>query len=89
MDGQMFSVTATPQGFLAVGPSGGRGCLGGMWTSSDGSTWQCDASDARFKEFGPYAAAASGTVVVAVGLADPGTDDSGAPTGAAWSRTLH
>jgi hypothetical protein len=85
-DGQMFSVTLTPQGFLAVGPSGG--CLGGMWSSTDGRSWRCDASDSRFKGFGPYAAAASDAVVVAVGLTDQGTNDSGAYRGAAWSRTL-
>ncbi len=79
IDGQMFSVTATPDGFLATGPSGGTSCLGGIWASTDGRAWRCDASSPQFKGFGPYAAAASDTVEVAVGL--HGT------TGAVWYRT--
>jgi hypothetical protein len=86
VDGQMFSVTATPDGFLATGPSGGRSCLGGIWASTDGRAWRCVASSKSFKGFGPYAAAASETVEVAVGLTDAGWDEEsgdGMP-GAAW-----
>lgn len=78
-DGQVFGVASTPDGFLATGPAGGRSCLGGIWASTDGRAWRCDASSSRFKGFGPYAAAASDTVEVAVGL-------RGIP-GAVWYRT--
>ena len=89
IDGQMFSVTATPDGFLAVGPSGGKGCLGGIWGSSDGRVWRCEATHKRFKGFGPYAAAASDTVQVALGLTDAGWDEgsSDGMPGSAWYRT--
>jgi hypothetical protein len=86
-DGQAFSVAATPDRFLATGPSGG--CLGGIWATTDGRAWQCEASDARFEGFGPYAAAASDAVEVAVGLTSSGEAPSGAALGAAWSRVLH
>ena len=89
VDGQAFSVTATPHGFLATGPSGGRSCLGGIWASTNGRAWRCVASNKRFTGFGPYAAAASDTVDVAVGLTDAGWDEEsgdGMP-GAVWYRT--
>jgi hypothetical protein len=87
-EGQMTGVTATPDGFLAVG--GSIGCLGGIWSSTDGRAWRCEASNKKFQGFGPYAAAASDTVEVAVGLTDAGWDENsgdGMP-GAAWYRTL-
>ncbi len=86
--GQVFSVATTPEGFLATGPSGEQSCLGGIWASSDGRDWSCVASDSMFAGFGPYAAAASSSCEVAVGLeslADP--PPAGLP-GAVWQRTL-
>ena len=90
VDGQVFSATTTPIGFHATGPSGGDGCRGGIWTSTDGRAWRCDATVAAFEGFGPYAAAANDDVVVAVGLTSARVDDDapdGLP-GAAWFRTL-
>jgi hypothetical protein len=84
LDGTMFSVATTPTGFLATG--GSPGCLGGIWASTDGRAWRCVASDAAFAGFGPYAAAASSSVEVAVGLTDaPEPHDAGLP-GAVWWR---
>jgi len=87
--GQIFDVASTIDGFLATGPSGGASCLGGIWASSDGHAWRCVASAVGFHGFGPYAAAASDTVEVAVGLTDAGyaeNSDAGLP-GAVWYRT--
>ena len=86
--GQVFSVAATVSRFLATGPSGDGSCLGGIWASSDGAGWACEATDQAFAGFGPYAAAGSPTIEVAVGLTSVGWDDSsgqGLP-GAAWWR---
>ena len=88
-DGQVFGVATTIDGFLATGPSGGTSCLGGIWRSADGRAWRCDASAAAFQGFGPYAAAASDTVEVTVGLTHAGWDENsgaGMP-GAVWYRT--
>ena len=86
--GQVFGLTSTPDGFLATGPSGADSCLGGMWQSTDGRAWTCVASDPAFAGFGPYAAAASSSVVVAVGLDTSGPDsDLGFP-GAVWRKQL-
>jgi hypothetical protein len=88
IDGQVFSATSTPNGLLAVGPSGA--CLGGIWSSADGMAWTCEATDAAFTGFGPYAAAASSTIEVAVGLTSAGWDESGdlGMPGSIWVRTL-
>ena len=89
-DGQVFSATTTPAGFLATGPSGADSCLGGIWASTDGRRWRCDAAASAFAGFGPYAAAANDAVVVAVGLTSAGVDEEspdGLP-GAAWVRPL-
>ena len=87
--GQVFSVTSTPLGFLATGPSGDTSCLGGIWESIDGRTWTCTASGSKFAGFGPYAAAASTSVIVAVGLDGSGPEsDQGLP-GAVWWKPLH
>jgi hypothetical protein len=88
--GQVFSVAATPFGFLAVGPSGADSCLGGIWSSIDGRAWRCEASAPGFEGFGPYAAAGSDTVQVVVGLTSAGVDEespNGLP-GASWSRQM-
>jgi hypothetical protein len=87
--GQLLSVTATPDGFLATGPSGGPSCRGGIWESADGRAWQCVMAARRFTGFGPYAAASSGAVDVAVGLASAGSDGESADgmPGAVWYRT--
>jgi len=88
-DSQVFGVAATPDGFLAVGPSGDPGCPGGMWSSSDGQSWRCETSDdPSYPKFAPYAAAASDSLEVAVGLTSEGVDedsDEGFP-GSIWVR---
>ena len=82
------AVTATPDGFLAVGSSSGS-CRVGVWESSDGHAWRCTASaDQDMSELVGYSVAASDTVAVIVGLAavpDPPLD--GFP-GAVWTRSL-
>lgn len=88
--GQVFSVARVPSGLLATGPSGGRSCLGGIWASGDGRTWRCVATDPAFDGFGPYAAAGSANVEVAVGLTSVGWDSTtglGLP-GAIWWRPV-
>jgi hypothetical protein len=89
-DGQVFGVAATSSGFLATGPSGETSCLGGIWSSLDGASWACEASDPGFAGFGPYAAAGSPSVDVVVGLTEAGWDPTsgiGAP-GAIWWRPI-
>jgi hypothetical protein len=88
LTGQVFSVVATPEGFLATGPSGGDSCRGGIWGSADGRAWRCLAADPAFEGFSPYAAASNGTIEVAVGLG-PNPDDApeGFP-GAVWWRSV-
>ena len=89
-EGQVFSVAATAGRFLATGPSGATSCLGGIWASTDGAAWTCEATDPAFKGFGPYAAAASSDVEIAVGLTEVGWDESsgiGMP-GAVWWRPI-
>jgi hypothetical protein len=85
--GQVFSVAATPGRFLATGPSGRPSCLGGIWSSVDGATWTCEASDPAFDGFGPYAAAGSPTTEVAVGLTSASGDSPDGLPGAAWWRS--
>lgn len=86
--GQVFSVVATPEGFLATGPSGEDSCRGGIWGSADGRAWRCVAADPAFEGFGPYAAATNGSIEVAVGLGpNPGDAPEGNP-GAAWWRAV-
>lgn len=85
IDVRIESVTPTSAGFLAVGVSTGA-CRPGLWASTDGRAWQCVASGPAFTGFRPYAAAASPSVEVAVGLtsvADP--SPNGLP-GAVWRR---
>lgn len=86
--GQVFSVAATTGRFLATGPSGVDSCLGGIWSSGDGARWACEATDPAFAGFGPYAAAGSPTIEVAVGLTSVGWDESGGHglPGAVWWR---
>jgi hypothetical protein len=86
--GQIFGVTATPEGFLATGPSGEQSCLGGIWASTDGRAWQCVASDPAFADFGPYAATASSSVEVAVGLKALANPPPAGLPGAVWWRPL-
>lgn len=89
-EGQVFATTATTDRFLATGPSGATSCLGGIWASSDGETWSCIATDQAFDGFGPYAAAGSSTLEVAVGLTNAGYDENsglGLP-GAVWWRQV-
>jgi hypothetical protein len=69
-----------------TGPSGDPSCLGGIWSSSDGQAWRCDASDPSFTGFGPYAAAGSPDVEIAVGLTSAGPESPDGLPGAVWSR---
>ena len=73
--GQAFSVAATRDRFLMTGPSSELSCLGGIWSSDDGLVWACEAREDLFTGFGPYAAAGSQTVEVAVGLTSAGYDE--------------
>jgi hypothetical protein len=85
--GQVFSVAATFDRFLATGPSRSDSCLGGIWASTDGTAWRCEGA-AALAGFGPYAAAGSPTVEIAVGLTSAGWDEEselGLP-GAVWWR---
>jgi len=85
--GPMFSVAATPTGFLATGASGEESCLGGIWASTDGRAWRCDASDPAFEGFTPMAAAVSNAVEVAVGTFSDDSVDFPETRGAVWYRT--
>ena len=70
--GQMFGAAVGGSGFLAVGPSGERSCLGGIWSSStNGESWTCVASDPAFLGFLAYAAASSFDREVVVGFGNP------------------
>jgi hypothetical protein len=84
LNGQMFSVAMVPTGYLAVGPSGDPSCLGGIWSSADGTAWKCEAAAPGFAGFSPYDAASSPTREIVVGFGRPG----GANGGAVWSRPL-
>jgi hypothetical protein len=86
VDVRLSQVIAAAAGFLAVGFSTG-GCVGGIWASTDGRSWRCDAAASSFAGFSPSAAASSASVEVVVGLgsAPPGTD--GRP-GAVWRKVL-
>ena len=87
-EAQVFSVAATAGGFLATGPSGLGSCGGGIWASTDGTSWRCAASGADVPGFAPYAAAGSPDVDVAAGLTDVGWDPEGelGLPGAIWWR---
>jgi hypothetical protein len=83
LDGQLLSVAAVPGGFLAAGPSGPDSCLGGTWSSKDGTSWTCVATDPGFTDFAASAAAGSATIDVVVGVAA-----SVAPDSIVWTRAL-
>lgn len=84
-DGQAAAVTATADGFTAVGFA--TGCPGGVLTSVDGRAWHCAATDAAFEGFAPADVAASETAEVVVGTTFLGDDDSSPPPRAtAWYR---
>lgn len=87
--GQILSVTTTPDGFLAVGPSDGGGCRGGIWESASAASWRCIAQKRAFDGFLPSAAAASDSIEIAVGLTNAGwNEDSGdGMPGAVWWRS--
>ena len=98
-DAAVHSVTATPDGFLAVGWSVGcpgrvdpdpNRSHGAVWASTDGRVWRCDLTDTGSEGFSPWAAAASDTVEVAVGSTDPYDEDEEASPpmlGTIWYRT--
>ena len=81
LNGQMFNVAATANGFLATGPSGATSCLGGIWSSTDGRSWSCVAEDPAFADFAAYAAAASPDMDVVVGFVGL--------SGIAWVRSAN
>ena len=86
-DGQAGRPVATIHGFFLGGWS--TGCIGGIWTSTNGHAWRCEASAKGFKGFTPEAFAASDTVEVAVGSVevDPDAEPSVPRLGAIWYRT--
>lgn len=88
LEGQAFSVNATPSGFIATGPSGSDSCLGGIWASTDGRAWACVASDPGFEGFGPYAAAGSPGTEVVVGLGNGSEPTDAGEPGAIWWRPV-
>lgn len=67
--GQPSEVAATSERFLATGPSWPdmSSCLGGIWGSTDGAMWRCEATDPGFSGFVAHGAAGSVTVEVVVG----------------------
>ncbi len=99
-DAAVHSVTATHDGFVALGWS--VGCPGrtdpdpyrshgAIWASTDGRVWRCDLTDTGSAGFSPWAAAASDSVEVAVGSTDPYDEDEvGSPpmVGSIWYRAL-
>lgn len=87
LDSQAFSVSATPTGYLAAGPSGSDRCVGGIWASGDGRAWSCAATDPEFRGFAASAAAGSPSDEVVVGHQDDPAATDGAP-GAVWWRPV-
>lgn len=83
LHGQLLSVAAVPAGFLAAGPSGPDSCLGGTWSSTDGTSWTCVATDPSFTDFAASAAAGSAALDVVVGVAA-----SVAPDSIVWTRAV-
>jgi hypothetical protein len=84
------SVTATPRGFLVTGGVS-PGCLGGIYSSTDGRAWRCDAPVAGFNWLEPVAIASSDTVEVAIGEWFNGKtpeDPPPAETRAIWYRAV-
>ena len=79
-------VIATPEGFLAIARASG-GCTSHIWTAVDGRSWRCSVADPDLPAMASYAAAASESVELIVGLSlvDPPAD-AGAP-GAVWLRS--
>lgn len=88
VEGQTFSVAATPRGFLAVGPSGASSCLAGVWASPDGRAWTCTTSDPQERYMGPYAAAASPALEIVVGLGESEGGEGGGAPGGVWWRPI-
>jgi hypothetical protein len=84
LNGQLFNVAVVTGGFIGTGPSGTDSCLGGIWFSADATSWTCIATDASIGGFAAYAAAASPTTMVVVGLA---TTEVSIPAGI-WTRPL-
>ena len=80
--GQLWNVASVPGGFLGTGPSGPDSCLGGIWSSADGTTWSCIAADAPFNGSVAADAAASPTVELVVGY-----DTSGGAS-ILWTRPV-
>lgn len=87
-EGQLFAVAATPRGFLATGPSGAPSCRGGTWSSTDGRTWTCTASAPAYEGMAPYAAAASSTVEIVVGLDSAVEVHPDGLPGGVWWRSI-
>jgi hypothetical protein len=78
--------TGTPDGFLALWAGD---CLGGVWASTDGHAWHCDATEPGFVGFSPAAVTASDAVEVVVGSTAPAEGESQVPPSSSiWTRAL-
>ncbi len=84
LNGQLFNVAAVPGGFLGTGPSGTDSCLGGIWSSADGTAWTCVATDSSIGGFAAVDGTASPTTFVVVGEA---TTEVSLPAGI-WTRPV-
>jgi hypothetical protein len=70
---QPIRVVAVAGGMLAIlGTSSGTGCTSGMWTSADGSAWDCLHDDAAFADSSVFDAAMSSKATVLVGSGGEG-----------------
>jgi hypothetical protein len=88
-DGQLDAMTASPSGYLIVGWS--AKCDSGVWTSTDGSGWVCQASGpAPRLSTNEVAIGASPTRELILGRTCTGMDEERDPTciSHAWYRTL-
>ena len=77
-DWELPGVTTTGDGFLGYGWS--EGCPGGIWSSVDGTAWQCDANVPAMTGFAPIVVGTSDKIDVALGTTKDGA-------GAIWYRT--
>jgi hypothetical protein len=85
--GQPSDVAATSERFLATGPSWPdmSSCLGGIWASTDGAIWRCEATELPFSGFVALEAAGSPTVEIVIGgMRADGTGTLPGDTYAIW-----
>jgi hypothetical protein len=70
---QPVRVVAVPGGLLTIlGPSSGTACASGMWTSVDGSSWDCLRDDTAFADSSVFDAAVSPEATLLVGSSGDG-----------------